>query len=126
MKTSPLLALLAIAAAGCSTPSPSRPDGKPLDDLLPLARQYAADEFAQDSTNLWFWTLNCHYHPEGFANDATNAVQWYTFSFFNPHTVERVPRPGNTLPTAMGYHVRITPDGELKNTSSGRGIGWSP
>ncbi len=97
-----------------------------LDELCPIALQQAAEMYAQEETNLWFWAVDCQYATDGFSHDATNAVQWYSFSFYNPQTIERVPRPGNTLPTAMAYHIRLTPDGTLTNSSCGRTIDWAP
>ncbi len=127
MKRIALLVWLgAVAVTGAASTNEIEKKALPLDELLPIARQQAAEIFAQDETNLWFWAVDCRYATDGFSNDATNAVQWYSFSFYNPSTIERVPRAGNTLPTAMAYHIRLTPDGSLTNSSSGRTIGWDP
>lgn len=116
----------ATAVAAAASANESGREGLKLDELLPMAREQAAGIFEQDETNLWFWAMDCQYATDGFANDATNAVQWYNFTFYNPQTIERVPRPGNTHPTAMAYHIRLRPDGTLTNSSSGRTIDWDP
>lgn len=122
-----LLAPLALFAA-LSAAAQNGPAGKlpVLDDLLPVARTNAVAIFGVAESNLWFWSVDCHYQSEGFADDSTNALQWITFSFFDPHSAERVPRGGRSESTAMAYHVRLLPDGTLKNSSSGRTIGWRP
>ncbi len=126
----PLFSMLLLAvAAGCVTaPQIDPTDPSPpllLDDLVPIARRHAAELYHQDPTNLWFWAVDCHYDAQATAHDATNPLQWYNVSFYDPHSLERVPRPGHTSVTAMGYHIRLTPDGQLRTHSSGRGLGWS-
>ena len=88
-----LLAPLALFAA-LSAAAQNGPAGKlpVLDDLLPVARTNAVAIFGVAESNLWFWSVDCHYQSEGFADDSTNALQWITFSFFDPHSAERVPR----------------------------------
>ena len=115
-----------VAGVGAASTNEFGKKALSLDELLPIARQQAAEIYAQDETNLWFWAVDCQYATEGFTHDATNAIQWYSFSFFNPQTVERVPRPGNTHPTAMAYHIRLMADGTLTNSTSGRTIDWDP
>ncbi len=121
--------LLTLTAAGCVTaPQVDPTDASPplqLDDLVPIARNHAADIYHQNPTNLWFWAVDCHYDDEATAHDATNSLEWYNVSFYDPESIERVPQRGNTSVTAMGYHIRLTPDGELRSHSSGRGLGWS-
>lgn len=119
----PLVLLAALSAAAQNGPAGKLPV---LDDLLPVARTNAMAIFDVAESNLWFWSVDCHYQGEGFADDSTNALQWITFSFFDPHSAERVPRGGRSESTAMAYHVRLFPDGSLKNSSSGRTIGWLP
>ena len=121
-----LLWLGTVALAGADSARESRQNTLKLDELLPMARQQAAEIFNLDETNLWFWAVDCQYATDGFTHDATNDVQWYSFSFYNPQTIERVPRPGNTIPTAMAYHIRLTADGTLTNSTSGRTIDWAP
>lgn len=116
----------ATAVAAAASPDESGRKELKLDELLPMAREQAAGIFGQEETNLWFWAVDCQYATDGFSNDATNAVQWYNFTFYNPQTIERVPRSGNTHPTAMAYHIRLKPDGTLTNSSSGRTIDWDP
>ena len=121
------ITLLLLVTSGCSTtpPQPSLSAGEPkrLDELLPLARQHAAERFEITEDQLRFASLQCRYAYDWPEQDATNTLRWYTFRFFDPDTVEPDPRNPKGV-TALGYSIKLTADGQFKGSSQGRGMGW--
>jgi hypothetical protein len=115
--------LLLLSCAGCGTwQSVHHPAPGDLNRLLPVARHKAAELFEQHEEDLHFYSMHSRYDYFPASMDATNALRWYTFTFFDPASIES----GTDGPSgykATGYSVSLSADGAYKKSCGGLTLG---